>query len=396
MRKAVIQNTLVAAVSTAIAVVITFAAGELYFRLAFTGRVAGPPTSLVSFHPERGWALNPGEYSYINMAAFRDVHVSINRYGLRHGDDLSLAVPAGLRRITLVGDSFVFASALNYDQTIAAGIRESAGPQYEVVAVSVEGYGTGQQLMFLEELIAAGYEVGDYVVFAVFANDILDNVGLEYYTLGRDPLKPIFSVSAAGELLHTRPTKPPFAWIDGAPSGEGEFLFARFLESRAEILATTYPAVFDMASRMGLVPRMSRSPAVLSGWYEDGLHERWAVSESIMTLLARKFDLGSGTTLAFAYIASPFQVSTTFRRMLDSANSGNAVTEAFLGDSERPQRTIGELSARLGVPFVDTTGPLSSAAESAAVFFPREGHLNEHGTKIVADSITNLLLQTPH
>ena len=43
------------------------------------------------------------------------------------------------------------------------------------------------------------------------------------------------------------------------------------------------------------------------------------------------------------------------------------------------------------VPLIDTTHALRQASKKAVVYFPREGHLNEHGSRVVAQEIYGYL-----
>src|SRR2546421_2829214 len=97
----------------------------------------------------RGWTLKPGHYSYFNFQALRRVDVVINELGLRNRP-LSHEPRQGIERVTIVGDSFVFGPSVNEAETITAQLQTLAGNSFEVVNVSVPGYGTGQEYRSLE------------------------------------------------------------------------------------------------------------------------------------------------------------------------------------------------------------------------------------------------------
>jgi hypothetical protein len=63
------------------------------------------------------------------------------------------------------------------------------------------------------------------------------------------------------------------------------------------------------------------------------------------------------------------------------------VISEFLNDTDRAQRLLRQLAGRLNIDFVDTTEALRDRTNRYPVYFPREGHLNEHGTAIVGDAI---------
>ena len=128
-KRNLVNNSLLIVCSIVISILIVFVAGESYFRISFKANRSGPPTDWYIFHEQRGSALSPGDYSYVDIAAFRDVQVHINKFGLRH-PTLSPKIAKNQRRITVVGDSFVFGAALNAAETITAQIQSRAGHQY--------------------------------------------------------------------------------------------------------------------------------------------------------------------------------------------------------------------------------------------------------------------------
>jgi len=393
-RRNLLKNLLLIASSTAISLLIVFIAGEMYFRLSFDASNSGPPSSWYEFHETRGTALTPGEYSYVDIAAFRDVEVYINQFGLRH-PDLSLKIPANKKRITVLGDSFVFGAALNESETLTAQLKARAGPNYEVVPIAVPGYGTGQQILFLQELQEQGYEIGDHLVVVFFTNDVLDNVGLGYGDLRRVEIQPAFSVSDEGELQHSRPPAPDQSRKSdasgNADSLASESLFLRYLVYQGEILAAMYSNILDVANLVGVTPRIDRRPGIITAWYTDGWDERLAVTEQLIEWLAVQYGQSEERQLAFAFIPSPFQVGSTHRKILAGQQADNPEVAEFLNDIDRPQRSLREASERFGIPFVDTGIAIKNRKGNYPAYFPREGHLNERGAAIVGDAIYEVL-----
>ena len=384
-------NTLLVLGSTLIGFLIVAAVGEIYFRISFEADQTGPPKDgWYSFDAARGWTIVPGDYAYIEIAALRDVKVHVNQFGLRH-PEMSLPIEANRRRITVLGDSFVFGEALNDDETITAQIQARAGPGYEVVPIAVPGYGTGQQILYLQELMMQGYEIGEHLVFVMFTNDIVDNVGIDASTLLRNEAQPIFSVDAGGELLHTAPTAPPgYGQADTEANSRAlarESLFLRFLAYQGEVLAVAYPPVFALLERLGVVPEIPRRPGVITAWYDDSWDENWTVTEDILEWLATNFGRRPDVKLTFVFIPSPFQAAAAFQDTLARQRGDDPVIDAFLDDVDRPQRLLGQVAERLGVAFVDTTPVIRERTNRYPVYFPREGHLNELGTALVGDAI---------
>src|SRR5262245_63738044 len=150
----ILTNAALLAISTVVAVGLTLAIGELWFRMR--AGAAPAATSWLTFHPERGWAPAPGEYVNLDHSDLRRTAISINAEGLRN-PPLAMAIPAGRRRVSILGDSFVFGAALDEGQTIPGQLRTLLGDGYEAVNLGVEGYGTGTEYLLLEELASPGW-----------------------------------------------------------------------------------------------------------------------------------------------------------------------------------------------------------------------------------------------
>lgn len=82
-------------------------------------------------------------------------HVSINSRGFR-GSELSLDKPPDVRRVAVLGDSFVEGFSVDADQTLCALLERrlndaatSGRRKYELINCGVSGYGTAQQLEML-------------------------------------------------------------------------------------------------------------------------------------------------------------------------------------------------------------------------------------------------------
>ncbi len=103
--------------------------------------------------------------------------IEINRDGMR-GPDVSLEPPAGTFRIALLGDSFIEAFEVPFEETVGEVLsrRLSAlrGAPVEVLNFGVGGYGTTQELLTLQHWVWK-YSP-DLVLLAVTTgNDISDN-----------------------------------------------------------------------------------------------------------------------------------------------------------------------------------------------------------------------------
>ncbi|HEY2954244.1 MAG TPA: hypothetical protein VGK89_03205 [Candidatus Eisenbacteria bacterium] len=374
--------------ATALAAALALGAGELYFRLR-TGAGANARSWTV-YHPDRGWALEPGEYVHVDENDFRATRISINPLGLRN-PPLTLEVPAGRRRVSVLGDSFVFGAGLDGAETIPGRLGALLGERCEAVNLGVEGYGTGTETLLLEDLVARGYAPGDAIVLVFFTNDILDNAGLAYGTGAPQPHVPRFWVDSTGALRHTRPA--PGAKARWGRALERRWMFLRYLRTRATNLVLANRWMLDLAGAVGFHPDLPRTPAVVEAFYGPGWEERWRTTEGILTYLSREASGRLRSRLYVAFVPSPFQVVGTLERLAARRAHDDPVFAAFLADRDRPQRCLREFCARSGLPFIDATPRLRQGAKKRPPYL-LEAHLNAFGAGIVAAAIRDGMSKT--
>jgi hypothetical protein len=119
-----------------------------------------------------------------NALGFRDV---------AHGEK-----PAGVTRVAVLGDSFVFGSGVKQDETLTRRLAALLGPSFEVINLGVPGYGTDQALLTLSRF---GPRLSPDVVLAgFFWNDVMENASSQIYSMQ----KPRF-ILEGGELLLVPP-----------------------------------------------------------------------------------------------------------------------------------------------------------------------------------------------
>ena len=101
-------------------------------------------------HPTRGWTLAPGREAFQRTRDYA-VRVEVNDKGLR--DRAREYEPApGVHRIVLLGDSFMEAYQVPLEQSFSQRLEAALAPhRSEVVNLGIGGYGTAQQLIYLQE-----------------------------------------------------------------------------------------------------------------------------------------------------------------------------------------------------------------------------------------------------
>src|SRR5712672_2211665 len=126
----------------------------------------------------RGFALQPGVAGHYQREGESDVH--INSDGLRDREHAK-AKPAGTVRIAVLGDSFSEAMHVPMEQTFWSLLERKLqecdafpGKKVEVINFGVSGYGTGQELLTLQQRV---WDYSPDLVVLAFTtyNDIYDN-----------------------------------------------------------------------------------------------------------------------------------------------------------------------------------------------------------------------------
>ena len=114
------------------------------------------------FHPTLGWIPRP-------LLRRDDKGERTNSKGLRGSREFSYERPDGMRRILLLGDSFTYGYGVGDEEVYAARLAALL-PDWEILNLGVNGYGTDQQYLYwLEEgrryapqVVLLGYYVADF------------------------------------------------------------------------------------------------------------------------------------------------------------------------------------------------------------------------------------------
>lgn len=178
--------------ATVLAVAAALAGAEFLLRLAdpsYLGREQG-----ATVYSERyGWAYRRGYRGPVH-----GVWTRINARGYRGGEH-SRERPPGRVRLVLLGDSILFGTGVEEEATFASLLSRRTG-RYEALNLGVEGYGTDQELLVLEDE-GLGYRPDVVVLNFCLGNDATNN-GLAADEFYPSLPKPYFTVEGDGLRLH--------------------------------------------------------------------------------------------------------------------------------------------------------------------------------------------------
>ena len=118
---------------------------------------------IIEFHPVIGKRLRPGIRRVLTQAEWGEYVLRSNNYGFRCNHDFSLAKQAGVKRILIFGDSYVFGNGVSNEERFT-DLMEKLVPDVEIYNFALEGFGLDQQYLCYQE-IAAAFE-HDLVIIA--------------------------------------------------------------------------------------------------------------------------------------------------------------------------------------------------------------------------------------
>jgi lysophospholipase L1-like esterase len=382
-----LRKTVFSIIITSVMLAILFVILELGLGTYYSSEESA---NLMRFDAERGWALRPGDYRLKPIHRFTAFDLHVNELGLRSvkpSEDQQHRT-----QLVVLGDSFTFARESNTAEMFTQRLQDALDVRradVEVINAGVPAYGTAQQMLLLDELIAEGIDP-KFVLLVFFSNDILDNLCLSYGETSPQTIRPCFGVDEAG-----RPV------LKSAPVGDARYVgddtLARpqsqsglglrsvsVARNLAEGWLQSKPGLVGVLTRVGIEAQVARVPGLLNGWYrEDTVARGVPLTAALIREIHRRVTARGGR-FAVTMVPSPFQVyAETYVPLLRHSFDGHAIIESFASDITRPQRLVRKICAEAGIPFQDLL-PAFSARAATSLFLPRDGHLNGAGHEVAA------------
>jgi len=137
------------------------------------------------------YSLRPNRTRVAKNEEFTE-RASTNSVGLR--DDPIRPRADFDQRIVVLGDSMIFGHGVDDDESFPnqlEAVLSEAGRNVDVINAGIKGYGTdGAYKLWTSRLAPLGLEP-DLVIFAVYSNDLHDNIGQPLYSIERGALVPL-------------------------------------------------------------------------------------------------------------------------------------------------------------------------------------------------------------
>lgn len=336
---------------------------------------------------EVGHRLRPGAAGWCRDEG--DAYMAVNALGMRDRER-SVARTPGVKRVALLGDSFMEARQVAYEDTLGALLeRELAarGVPAEVFNFGCTGYTTGQELLFLKHYLPPFQP--DLVLVAFFAgNDVPENIRTPH----SDPIRPYHRLEGGKLVLDAGFRRTRYQQRDASPVFQAFYALSdhlRTLQLVAERMAG--------ASRTGTgPPTLGADPTGAIGpddpaWVEprdDEWRSAWAVTDAILAEMAAE-SRRQGARLAVFAVPASHDGHPDDRR-------ARALMKFFgAADVDYPRRHLTPVLGGLGVPFHWLAPAFREAARRDRAYlngFARtrcegRGHWNEAGHRVAAQAL---------
>ncbi len=346
--------------------------------------------------PVIGMKLIPNKRGRSIKRELFDVPVQINSHGFREREH-AWEKPAGTMRVVLLGDSYIEALQVPFEQSVPAlleGRLRAAGIEAETINLGVSSLGTARQYLVLREY-GLRYKP-DLVLLFFVGNDLTNNSA----RIEGTPYFPYPVPNNDGSLARDDAGRPRFTPIIDTRSRLA-FLtgFLKHYSQSYRLLRATLegsPPVHAALFRIGL---MSTPPAGGGGQPADfGLHEiyrvqdkdawieAWTLTENFLLDIKRLAN-ENGAWFAVVLVPAPWEVySEIWERMLARVP---AMRQAAL-DLDKPSR---RLTAFLDAHRIAHMNLLPAfrqrAGELPRLYFFPDSHWTSEGHRLAADLLAS-------
>lgn len=346
------------------AIVVAVALTEVGLRLFY-------PQPMGVWHQDRdGLALHwPGLVTYLPQFGHS---VSLNSAGMRDREH-AVVKPEGVFRVLLLGDSFMEALQIPFERSFPSllerALATGAGTPVEVINASVSGWGTDDELRYLESY-GTKWRADLILVAMTLHNDVHDN------------LRERFHVMKDGALVETSTARL-------------SFLQYKLIQLKG-LLASRSQA-YQLMIRTRRLREMKTEAANLNSHVRDlfgtPTHGRVSTGVELTRLLLERIQsVGAQHGARVTLVLLPLAVQMSDGKVAELVRAGGGLTSGC--DLERPQRLLKDIVAQVGIHLTDLLPGFREWTRDGggSLFLDRDGHWNEAGHKLAADIVARDLV----
>jgi hypothetical protein len=342
------------------AIVIALVLSEAGLRLFY-------PQPMGVWHQDRdGLALHwPGLVTYLPQFG---LSVSFNSGGMRDREH-AVAKPAGVFRVLVLGDSFIEALQVPFEGSVPSLLeRELArqtGRSVEVISASVSGWGTDDELKYLESY-GTKWKADLILVAMTLHNDVHDNLRERFHTM------------EDGALVE----KPP-----------RRLSFSQYKLIELKGLLASRSQAYQLLTRTRRLPGVRAEARQLNS-HVLNLFSR-VTNEPVSTgieltrlLLERIRSVGTQHGARVTLVLLPLAVQVSGERFAEFLRAqGRSIPDS---DVERPQRLLAHVGEQVGIDVIDLLPGFRewTRGGGGSLFLERDGHWNGAGHRLAAKIVT--------
>jgi hypothetical protein len=351
---------------------LTIAALGLAMAIAEIGvRLILPQPTGLSYQDRYGLAMHwPGLTRFLPQYGHA---VSFNSAGMRDREH-TLAKPAGVFRVLLMGDSFMEALQVPFEASLPSllerSLSQQTGRQVEVVNAGVSGWGTDDELRYLTDY-GLKYDPDLIVVAVTLHNDISDNLRQDWHTV------------TDGALVE-RP-RVPAGYFRYKVTQLKAFLSTRFQTYQLWRRARHGGEIRQVTRQLNThVVQLFREPT------SDKVAQGMQLTD---LLLARMQAVAAEHGGRVALVLLPLRYQLSDSTFADFVRASEVPPQEMQID--RPQRMLTRVADSLGVPVVDLLPGFRqwTAQGGAPLYLEWDGHWNEAGHRLAAGITAQGLIQ---
>jgi lysophospholipase L1-like esterase len=347
-------------------------------------------------HPAYGHYHPPNHSLWIQRDEFTS-YIETNAAGQR-GRAVPLAKPPGTFRVLVLGDSFVEAEQVaeqeRFVSRLEARLNGAGGPvRYEVIDGGCGGWGTGQELLYLQQEGLA-YQP-DLVLLAFFVgNDVGDNsIELQLDGNVQAALKPYFVQQEDGSLELLPPNPPPLTILERV---------ANVLRLHSTAYNFFESGVLQKLGRGDLVSAWRTLDALERPRYQGNLvyrsrltddwRDAWTITDRLLGMV-RDETVGHGAGFGMVIVPTRAQVDDQAWRGIAGGDGGRrAGLERMF-----PNAQLQKIASRIDAPLLDLVPALRQAAEAGQgpLYYERDQHWTAAGHAVAAQAIADFVVRWP-
>ncbi len=321
-----------------------------------------------AYDPILGWVLKPNSSSVFYAEEF-ETNISISPQGLR--DRVYPVARSNKARIAFVGDSFAWGAGVEENETIPKILETELGGGIEVLNFGVYGYGTDQELLYLDRVLE--FEP-DLVILQIFSNDFAD-----IWPNARHQNKPFYRIAANGSLLLRNVPVPRLEKSQPSAILEVGGGIARFLSLHSHLWAMSKKAVknayFYLNSGNG-----GYWFSELSVKNSPKLAAKLALEKRLVAEFQAKLKLNKTKMLLVYLPLKEYASQAAFEEALNFYGLDfEKYDRNFLGGQ------LSELAKENEIPFVDLGDEFEN--RTSEYYFKYDAHTTYAGNKVAARAI---------